>query len=111
MMRRMLSISALIVLLIFATAFITHTFGQTANPEDTGRSATGEQWEYLIVGGGTTNLSASTSSSMRKEPNSSFHREAFPLESNMDKLGAKGWELVSVSGNPADPTYFFKRRK
>jgi hypothetical protein len=110
-MRRMFSISALIVLLIFAAAFISHSFGQTANSEDPGRSASGEQWEYLIVAGGTTNLSSSTSSSMRKEKDSAFNREWFPLETNMDKLGAKGWELVSVSGNPADPVYFFKRRK
>jgi hypothetical protein len=70
-----------------------------------------EQWEYLIVQGGTTNLSPSGNSSMRKEPNSPFAREAFPLEQNMDKLGAKGWELVSVTGNSNDPVYYFKRRK
>jgi len=29
----------------------------------------------------------------------------------MDKLGAKGWELVTVTGSPADPIYYFKRRK
>jgi hypothetical protein len=110
-MRRMISISALIVLLIFAAAVLNKTMGQATNNEDPSTRVAGEQWEYLIVAGGTTNLSASTSSSMRKEPNSPFSREGFPLETNMDKLGAKGWELVSVSGNPNDPTYFFKRKK
>ena len=33
------------------------------------------------------------------------------VEQQMDKLGAKGWELVSVSGQPPGPVYYFKRRK
>ena len=67
-------------------------------------------WEYLVVQGGTVNLSASDGGSMRKEPGP-FSREWFPVEKNMDKLGAKGWELVTVLGSPADPIYYFKRRK
>jgi hypothetical protein len=70
-------------------------------------------WEYLVVQGGTVNLSASdggSGGSMRKEPGA-FSRESFPVEKNMDKLGAKGWELVTVTGSPADPIYYFKRRK
>jgi hypothetical protein len=68
-------------------------------------------WEYLVVAGGTTNLMPSGSSSMRKEPSVGFERESFALERNLDKLGAKGWELVAVLGSPADPTYYLKRRK
>ena len=67
-------------------------------------------WEYLVVQGGTVNLSPSDGGSMRKEPGA-FSRESFPLEKNLDKLGAKGWELVTASGSPADPIYYFKRRK
>ena len=67
-------------------------------------------WEYLVVQGGTTNLTPSDSGSMRKA-DGAFSRESFPLEKNMDKLGAKGWELVTVSGSPADPIFYFKRRK
>lgn len=70
----------------------------------------GEHWEYLVVAGGSVNLSPSSHEGMRKEPGP-FSREAFPLETNMDKLGAKGWELVSVSGSGADPVLFFKRRR
>jgi hypothetical protein len=33
------------------------------------------------------------------------------LERNFDKLGAKGWELVAVSGMPNDPIFYFKRPK
>ena len=47
---------------------------------------------------------------MRKAPGA-FSRENFPLEQSMDKLGAKGWELVTVTGAPADPVFYFKRRK
>jgi hypothetical protein len=67
-------------------------------------------WEYLVVQGGTVNLSGSDGGSMRKEPGP-FSRESYPLEKNMDKLGAKGWELVSVTGSPADPVFYFKRKK
>jgi hypothetical protein len=48
---------------------------------------------------------------MRKEPAISAFRENFPLQQNLDKLGAKGWELLHVAGSPGDPVYYFKRRK
>ena len=71
-----------------------------------------EQWEYLAVAGpSTTNFSPTSSPRMRKEPNSSFGREAFVLEQHLDKLGANGWELVTIAGPPTDPAYYFKRRK
>ena len=47
---------------------------------------------------------------MRKEPGA-FSRESFPLEKNLDKLGAKGWELVAVGGSSGDPIFYLKRRK
>lgn len=75
--------------------------------EITGR----EQWEYLVVSGANSNLSASGITSLRKETSGAFGRESFVLEQAMDKLGAKGWELVSVSGDPREPTYTFKRKK
>ena len=71
-----------------------------------------EQWEYLAVAGpSTSNLTATGNPRMRKEPNAAFGREAFVLEQHLDKLGANGWELVSVAGPPTDPAYYFKRRK
>jgi len=70
----------------------------------------GSGWEYLVVQGGTVNLSGMDGGSMRKEPGA-FSRESFPLEKNLDKLGAKGWELVTVAGSPADPIFYLKRRK
>ena len=70
-----------------------------------------DQWEYLVVAGSGSNLSPSGNPNLRKEPSGPFIREEFVLEQNLDKLGAKGWELVSVSGVPALPVYYFKRRK
>jgi hypothetical protein len=71
-----------------------------------------DRWEYLVVAGpSTTNFSATSSSSMRKEVNASFGREAFVLEQHMDKLGANGWELVTIAGAPNDPVFYFKRLK
>ena len=74
--------------------------------------AASEQWEYLAVAGpSTTNLTPTGNPRMRKEPGVPFAREAFVLEQHLDKLGANGWELVSVAGPPTDPAYYFKRRK
>ena len=77
---------------------------------NTSDEQTGAGWEYLVVQGGTANLSPSESGNMRKEPGA-FGRESFPLEKNLDKLGAKGWELVAVTGSPGDPVFYLKRRK
>ena len=77
-----------------------------SNDEGAGR----DQWEYLVISGGSTNF-ASASTTMKKESSGSFSREWFPLEANMDKLGVKGWELITVVGNPGDPVFYFKRRK
>ncbi|HJQ71118.1 MAG TPA: hypothetical protein VKA70_19235 [Blastocatellia bacterium] len=71
----------------------------------------GERWEYLVVAGAHNNLSPSGNPNLRKENTGAFGREAFVLEQALDKLGAKGWELVSVSGSQGDPVYYFKRRR
>jgi hypothetical protein len=69
------------------------------------------EWEYLVVASpSNSNLTATGNPRMRKEPGP-FGREAFVLEQHLDKLGANGWELVSVAGTPNDPHYYFKRRK
>ena len=69
------------------------------------------EWEYLVVASpSNANLTTTGNPRMRKEPGP-FGREAFVLEQHMDKLGANGWELVSVAGTTADPHYYFKRRK
>jgi hypothetical protein len=71
-----------------------------------------EQWEYLIInGGGNVNFTSTDNTSMRKEPGA-FAHEDFPLEGNLDKLGKKGWELVTVTDSPrSGVTFIFKRRK
>lgn len=89
-------------------------YGQRKEAADDRTSRAETQWEYLIVSRGSVNLSTSGNENypnMRKQPDDSFAREYFPLERNFDKLGAKGWELVSVHGAPNDPVYFFKRPK
>lgn len=107
-MKKNLMTSAL--LLLFATACIViagQSSKRDSKPADT-------QWEYLIVSGGNLNLSGTDATqfgSMRKQSEGAFSREAFVLERNLDKLGAKGWELVSVSGNPNDPVFYLKRPK
>lgn len=71
------------------------------------------QWEYLIVAGGSVNLSSEGmgSNRMRKQPDDSFAQEAYGLERNFDKLGAQGWQMVAVHGAPNNPVYYFKRLK
>ena len=68
-------------------------------------------WEYLVVTGGNANLESLSSdefAGLRKRPDDSF-REATVLQRNLDKLGAKGWQLVAVNGAPNNPLYYFKR--
>jgi hypothetical protein len=102
----------IIILLVCLIAFASGVSGQRSHDDKDAPADT--QWEYLIVAGGNVNLSTAGNENypnMRKQPDSAFGREAFPLERNMDKLGAKGWELVSVYGQPNDPVYYFKRLK
>jgi hypothetical protein len=105
-------IGMIAVAAIMALASIAFTVsGQRKESKEPGADV---QWEYLVVSGGSANLSTAGNEqypSMRKQPDSSFAREFFPLERNFDKLGAKGWELVSVHGLPNEPVYYFKRLK
>jgi len=107
-MKRTILITIATVLLASIVAVEARSLFNDRIKADDEQGAVG--WEYLVVQGGTVNLSPSDGGSMRKEPGA-FSRESFPLEKNMDKLGAKGWELVTVSGSPADPIFYFKRRK
>ena len=106
---RILKVAALLVLAV-AVLVVVKTEGQE---EVNARiNVAAEQWEYLAVAGpSTTNLTPTNNPRMRKEPNVPFAREAFVLEQHLDKLGANGWELVSVAGPATDPAYYFKRRK
>ncbi len=107
-MKRILCIAAATILSASLLALAAHSIcGERVKAND--QDSTGG-WEYLVVQGGTVNLSAGDGGSMRKA-DGAFSRESYPLEKNMDKLGAKGWELVTVIGSPADPIYYFKRRK
>lgn len=104
------SLLAVVLSLAVALIAVMKTTGQEGT--NVSEKAAPEQWEYLAVAGpSTTNLSATGNPRMRKEPNVAFGREAFVLEQHLDKLGAKGWELVAVAGPPTDPAYYFKRRK
>ena len=108
-LRRALAMAAVVFLAIVSIALVKTTGQEGAKASDTVAS---EQWEYLAVAGpSTTNLTPTGNPRMRKEPNVPFGREAFVLEQHLDKLGANGWELVSVAGPPTDPAYYFKRRK
>lgn len=71
-----------------------------------------EKWEYLVVGAPSgTNFNPTSNPRMRKLEMGGFGVEAFVLEQHMDKVGADGWELVSVSGTPSNPIFYFKRLK
>jgi hypothetical protein len=107
-MRRTILVSIAVVLIGLVVAVAgSSIFGERSRASD---DQSGGGWEYLVVQGGTVNLTGSDGGSMRKEPGA-FSRESFPLEKNLDKLGAKGWELVTVAGSPADPIFYLKRRK
>ena len=117
-MRRVaLMAGAVISLIVVVAAAGQHLRSETRSNSETKSKAEASdktQWEYLIVAGGNANLSTSGNDqyrSMRKQPDGAFSREWFPLERNFDKLGAQGWELVTVIGPPTDPIFYFKRPK
>jgi hypothetical protein len=103
-------VSAVISLLVLTAALfaVMKTKGQATNET---RSGATEQWEYLALAGPISGLTPANKEPIRKEPSSSFGREAVSLEQHLDKLGAEGWELIAVAGPPTDPAYYFKRRK
>ena len=98
---------AAVFLFVVVGAFMRTTVQEVTSPRE---RSTREEWEYLAVAGPNP-INLSVDPHMRKEPNVAFGREAFALEQHLDKLGANGWELVSVAGPPTDPAYYFKRRK
>jgi hypothetical protein len=105
-MRRTVILVLLLVVPVFAA--VVRTTGQDGGSSEDKAAA---RWEYLAVAGpSTTNFSPTNNPRMRKEEGG-FGREGFVLEQHLDKLGAKGWELVSVAGPATDPVYYFKRRK
>jgi len=107
---RNLTRTSLVAVAICLAAISIAVVKTTGQDETNGSPA--EQWEYLAVAGpSTSNFTPTNTPRMRKEPNSSFGREAFVLEQHLDKLGANGWELIAVAGPPNDPAYYFKRRK
>ena len=102
--------------ILFVGMFVVMTAAAAVHQRRPSNDATSSsddlRWEYLVVAGGSTNLTSMSSgefSSLKKAPDGSFTREAYPFERNMDKVGEKGWELVAVSGSPQDPTLYFKR--
>jgi hypothetical protein len=112
---RPILIFAFAALLVLSLGLAVNVAGQRSRGEKDSAKETmaDDQWEYLIVSGGNQNLSSLSGeqfSGLRKQPDNSF-REAFVVERNFDKLGAKGWQLVSVHGAPNDPIYYFKRPK
>lgn len=103
---RVLMLSALVIL---PAAAVMKTSSQAESAAQTKRSS--DRWEYLVMSGASsTNFTPTGNPDMRKEPGG-FGRESFVLEQHLDRLGMKGWELVSVSGTPTDPVYYLKRRK
>jgi hypothetical protein len=106
-MRRIILLVLLLLVPVLAVVVKTNGHVRTG----TGDTAAAEKWEYLAVAGpSTTNFTPTGNPNMRKE-DVPFAREGFVLEQHLDKLGAKGWELVSVAGSPMDPVYYFKRQK
>ena len=71
-----------------------------------------EKWEYLVVSApSSTNFNPTGNTRMRKLDMGGFGVEAFVLEQHMDKVGADGWELVSVTDTTRGPVFYFKRLK
>ena len=98
------------VLLLLSPIFLSSV--KTNEPPREQDDNSKDRWEYLVVGApNRTNFSPTGNARMRKEEMGGFGIEAFVLEQHMDKVGANGWELVAVQGNPDNPIFYFKRLK
>lgn len=104
MNRSILLASAIAALLIVTLAFANQHSSPT---KDSGKT----DWEYLVIVGGRQNLTSSGNNKLAKLALDSSFREHFPLEANLDKLGAQGWELVTVTMARDEPIYYLKRLK
>lgn len=101
-----------ILVVLFVILFVAIVSAADSKETSSEESSSGKKWEYLVVADASnTNLTPTSITAMLKEPTAAFGRESFVLEQQMDKLGANGWELVSVLGPPSNPTFYFKRRK
>jgi hypothetical protein len=100
-----------VALMLLVSPFFLRSVKTTESSatQDDGR----EKWEYLVVGApSNTNFNTTSTSRMRKLEMGGFGIEAFVLEQHMDKVGADGWELVTVSNTPrGEPVFYFKRLK
>jgi hypothetical protein len=101
----------LLVLILLAAGFAMLKTARAQRTDGENDTVSREQWEYLVIGGPQSNLTPSGNPNLRKEPGGGFSREEFVVEQQMDKLGAKGWELVWATGTSSGPVYYFKRHK
>jgi hypothetical protein len=101
-----------VVLLLFVTPFFLRSVKTSESRPETQEDGR-EKWEYLVVGApSATNFNPSGNPRMRKLEMGGFGIEAFVLEQHMDKVGAEGWELVSVTNTArGEPVFYFKRLK
>lgn len=100
---------AFVFLLLLSPSFISSVKTEQRNDDSTDKNVR-ERWEYLVVSNpNRTNFQPTGNAEMRKEEMGSFGAEAFVLEQHLDRVGAKGWELIAVSGTSNDPIFYFKR--
>lgn len=106
-MKRTLLFSGISLILVLTT--IAFAQQRSSRAKDTDNKI---EWEYLVIAGGRNNLSsAGTSSKLAKLGLESGFRENYPLEMNLDKLGAEGWEVITVTLTQTEPIYYLKRVK
>ena len=108
-MKRMILLVGISIALVIATVtFASQRSNRTGSATNTDKI----EWEYLVIAGGRNNLSSTgTNSKLAKLSLESGWRENYPLEMNLDKLGAEGWEVVTVTVMQNEPVYFLKRIK
>lgn len=108
-MKRTILLAGISLVLVIAT--VAFAKQRSSHSKDTDKTEKIE-WEYLVIVGGRNNLSTSgTNGKLAKLSLESGFRENYPLEMNLDKLGAEGWEIVTVTMTQTEPIYFLKRVK
>lgn len=96
------------IVVVVASIFVGGVVRRATSAQERERATV--EWEYLIVAGGNVSFGPGSGGPGRPKQKE-FSMEAVTVERNLDRLGADGWELVSVYGAPNNPTFYLKRSK
>lgn len=111
-MKRTLILAALWAVMIGASS--------CSRPVEASASGKGQKWEYATLlsmkvvplwtfNGPDSPMEAANGFELYKKLGGTKAKAGFTVSDALNKIGERGWELVSVNSDPGDTIYTFKR--